>query len=158
MSEMLGNRYFIARQFDKAVTYLEQALSESPGSVDIIKKLIICYIETGDVEKAFNHFYRLGTERSAHHREYGFILRRLSLYRINPQMETKGKIQPGQRKPLSWPGHALFILQSGEVDRILRKSKENHSTAEQNFIHPEKVKIPAPGQPQIVSERTPFKI
>lgn len=56
---MLGNRYFIARQFDKAVTYLEQALSESPGSVDIIKKLIICYIETGDVEKAFNHFYRL---------------------------------------------------------------------------------------------------
>ncbi len=59
MSEMLGNRYFIARHFDKAITYLEQALAESPSSTGIIKKLIICYIQVGQVEKAFNLFYRI---------------------------------------------------------------------------------------------------
>ena len=59
MSEMLGNRYFIARKFGKAIPYLEAALSDAPQAVQIKKKLIICYIQTGQIEKAFRLVYDL---------------------------------------------------------------------------------------------------
>ncbi len=59
MSEMLGNRYFIARRFSKAIPYLEAALEESPHSVKIKKKLIICYIQTGRFEEAFKLVYEV---------------------------------------------------------------------------------------------------
>ena len=59
MSEMLGNRYFIARQFDKAIPYLEAALNEDSSSDKIKKKLIICYIQEGRAEQAFSVFYEL---------------------------------------------------------------------------------------------------
>lgn len=59
MSEMLGNRYFIARQFDKAIPQLEDALIQEQNANKIKKKLIICYIEAGNIEKAFNYFFEL---------------------------------------------------------------------------------------------------
>ncbi len=57
MSEMLGNRYFLARQFDKALQYFETALSESPDNNRIKKRLIICYIHVGQIERALSFFY-----------------------------------------------------------------------------------------------------
>ena len=59
MSEMLGNRYFLARQFDKAIPYLEEALRQSPNGDKIKKKLILCYIQTGQIERAFALFSEL---------------------------------------------------------------------------------------------------
>lgn len=59
MSEMLGNRYFIARQFDKAIPFLEAALNESAFTDKIKKKLIICYIQENKAEKAFDIFYEI---------------------------------------------------------------------------------------------------
>jgi len=59
MSEMLGNRYFIARKFNKAIPYLEAALKESPFAAKIKKKLIICYIQTGRFEEAFKLVYEV---------------------------------------------------------------------------------------------------
>ena len=59
MSEMLGNRYFIARQFDKAMSYLEAALRENASSDKIKKKLIICYIQGGQTDRAFALFFEL---------------------------------------------------------------------------------------------------
>ncbi len=56
MSEMLGNRYFIARQYHKAAEQLEEALIKSADPQKVKKKLIICYIETGQVEKALRLF------------------------------------------------------------------------------------------------------
>ncbi len=57
MSEMLGNRYFISRQYDLAVDHLEKALSEDSQADKIRKKLIICYIQTGHVDRALDYFY-----------------------------------------------------------------------------------------------------
>lgn len=59
MSEMLGNRYFLARQFDKAIPCLEEALLRNPEGHKIKKKLVICYVEVGQVERAFNYFHAL---------------------------------------------------------------------------------------------------
>ncbi|MBD3224916.1 MAG: tetratricopeptide repeat protein [Caldithrix sp.] len=59
MSEMLGNRYFIARQFNKAAIHLERALQDDPDSIKIKKKLIICYIQTGAIKKALHYFYNI---------------------------------------------------------------------------------------------------
>lgn len=59
MSEMLGNRYFIARKFSKAIPYLEAALTETPQSAKIKRKLIICYIQTGHFDDAFRLLYEV---------------------------------------------------------------------------------------------------
>ncbi len=59
MSEMLGNRYFLARQFSKAIPYFEDILQRDPSADFVRKKLIICYIETGKISQAFSLFYEL---------------------------------------------------------------------------------------------------
>lgn len=52
MSEMLANRYFMARKFDRAVPILERLLRENPGKTRMKKKLIICYTQTGELNRA----------------------------------------------------------------------------------------------------------
>ncbi len=59
MSEMLGNRYFIAHQFSRAIPELENALSFQEENDSIKKKLIICYVQVGQIEKALKDFYEL---------------------------------------------------------------------------------------------------
>lgn len=56
---MLGNRYFIARQFSKAIDHLEKSISYSTNPDKIKKKLVICYIQTGNIERALFHFHDL---------------------------------------------------------------------------------------------------
>lgn len=57
MSEMLGNQYFLARNFDKALYQLEMVLKKEPDNEKVKKKLIICYCEVGKVNQALNLFY-----------------------------------------------------------------------------------------------------
>jgi tetratricopeptide (TPR) repeat protein len=59
MSEMLGNRYFLSRKFDKAIPELEFALKGVSEDEKIKKKLIICYIQVGQIEKALPLFEEL---------------------------------------------------------------------------------------------------
>jgi len=59
MSEMLGNRYFIARQFDKAIPQLEDALNSETNTEMVKKKLIICYLQTAQTERALKLFYEV---------------------------------------------------------------------------------------------------
>jgi tetratricopeptide (TPR) repeat protein len=59
MSEMLGNRYFIARQYDKAIPQLEAALTEDANVEKVKKKLVICYVQTVQLEKALKLFYEI---------------------------------------------------------------------------------------------------
>ena len=46
-----------ARQFDKALQYFETALAEAPDNYQIKKRLIICYIFVGQIERALSFFY-----------------------------------------------------------------------------------------------------
>jgi tetratricopeptide (TPR) repeat protein len=59
MSVMLGNRYFIARQYEKAIALLEEALPNSSTPEKIKKKLVICYVQVGKIERALFHFHDL---------------------------------------------------------------------------------------------------
>ncbi|MCZ7601364.1 MAG: tetratricopeptide repeat protein [Melioribacteraceae bacterium] len=59
MNEMLGNQYFIARRFSEACNALEAAYLKNPLNFSIKKKLIICYLQTDQFEKAFQSFYEL---------------------------------------------------------------------------------------------------
>ena len=59
MSVMLGNRYFIARQYEKAISLLEEALPNSNTPEKIKKKLVICYVQVGKIERALMHFHDL---------------------------------------------------------------------------------------------------
>jgi pentatricopeptide repeat protein len=62
MSEMLGNQYFMARNFSKALHQYELMLQEDPDDHKIQKKLIICYCEMGMVKEALNLFDQLTDE------------------------------------------------------------------------------------------------
>jgi len=48
MSEMLGNQYFLARTFDKALVQFEEVIKKEPENEKVKKKLIICYCEVED--------------------------------------------------------------------------------------------------------------
>lgn len=59
MSEMLGNQFFLARRYSDACMVLEQEFEKNPTNLPILKKLIICYLQTDQTEKAFQSFYSL---------------------------------------------------------------------------------------------------
>lgn len=59
MSEMLGNQYFLSRNFSKAKEAYENVLQVEPQNDFVKKRLIICYTQTGEILKAFDLFYEL---------------------------------------------------------------------------------------------------
>ncbi len=59
MSEMLGNQYFIARNYSAAETELEKCLETMPGSKSLKRKLIICFTQTGKISRALEMFTEL---------------------------------------------------------------------------------------------------
>ena len=61
-SEMLGNKYFLARNYSGAAQNLQHVLSQNPINKSARKKIIICYTQTGEIEKAFDNFYTLVKE------------------------------------------------------------------------------------------------
>ena len=56
---MLGNQYFLARNFLKAAENLSLAMRENPANKGIRRKLIVCYTQTGESEKALEIFLSL---------------------------------------------------------------------------------------------------
>ena len=59
MDEMLGNHYFLARNYSRAAELLEKALRTEPKSKPIRRKLIISFSQTGHVDKAMTIFLSL---------------------------------------------------------------------------------------------------
>lgn len=59
MSEMLGNQYFMARNYVSAARELEPVYKKDPQNKPVRRKLIICYVQTRQFDKAFNVFHSL---------------------------------------------------------------------------------------------------
>jgi tetratricopeptide (TPR) repeat protein len=59
MSEMLANQYFLVRNFISAKSIYESILEKDPANKSIKKKLTICYITTGEIDKALTLFLSL---------------------------------------------------------------------------------------------------
>ena len=59
MSEMLGNQYFMARKYAASVPEFEEVLDRTPDDKMIRKKLIICYTQIGQIQRALKLFYSL---------------------------------------------------------------------------------------------------
>lgn len=59
MSEMLGNQFFLARNYAAAAEQLEEALLRDPANKSIRKKVIICLNEIGNIHKALSYFISL---------------------------------------------------------------------------------------------------
>ncbi|NIS24475.1 tetratricopeptide repeat protein [candidate division KSB1 bacterium] len=49
---MLGNRYFLTGKFNEAIPHLEKTLSTHPDEVATLKKLMICYVASENIERA----------------------------------------------------------------------------------------------------------
>ncbi|MBI2429220.1 MAG: tetratricopeptide repeat protein [Ignavibacteriales bacterium] len=61
MNEMLGNQYFLSRNYPLAQTELERALEQNPSNTSVKKKLVICHIQTGSTERAVDLFLEIIT-------------------------------------------------------------------------------------------------
>jgi pentatricopeptide repeat protein len=59
MSEMLGNQYFMARNYSAAQKEFEEVLLKYPENRPAKKKLVVCYTQTGKVKEAFAYFSEL---------------------------------------------------------------------------------------------------
>lgn len=59
MKEMLGNQYFLARNYAKVIECFEPLLKKNKANVSMIKKLIIAYCEVGKIYQAFELFNSL---------------------------------------------------------------------------------------------------
>jgi len=62
MNEMLGNQYFMARNYRAAQDEFELAIKKDPTLNRLKKKLIICYTQTGKVKQAIDLFIELISE------------------------------------------------------------------------------------------------
>ncbi|MDQ7817585.1 MAG: tetratricopeptide repeat protein [Melioribacteraceae bacterium] len=62
MSEMLGNQFFMARNYPAAQKELEEAFLKDPQNISVKKKLVICYTQTGKLKDAINLFSKLLNE------------------------------------------------------------------------------------------------
>lgn len=62
MSEMLGNHYFMVRNYLQAQRELEKALLSDPLNNPLRKKLVICYCQTNQILEALSVFTSLITE------------------------------------------------------------------------------------------------
>jgi tetratricopeptide (TPR) repeat protein len=61
MSEMLGNHYFLARDYAAAIREYRTAFKRSiPKNIE--KKIIICYLTQNNFETAMHHFQRITKE------------------------------------------------------------------------------------------------
>lgn len=56
MSEMLGNYHFLVRNYLSAIEPLEKIIEGEPGAKKAKKKLIVCYTQTNQLEKALHLF------------------------------------------------------------------------------------------------------
>ena len=60
MSEMLGNRYFLGRNFRSAALQYEDTLHKiNTIDIEVVKKLIVCYTKVNRTDDALNHYYSL---------------------------------------------------------------------------------------------------
>jgi tetratricopeptide (TPR) repeat protein len=59
MSEMLGNQYFLGRNFHGAEKEYEECLAKYPDNKILRKKIIICYTQTGKYKQAIDEFLKL---------------------------------------------------------------------------------------------------
>ena len=56
VNEMLGNQYFLARDYVSAERELLPCLEKNPESKPVKRKLIICYTQLGQVSRALEMF------------------------------------------------------------------------------------------------------
>ena len=61
-SEMLGNKYFLARKYKNAAENFQHTLQADPINKSARKKLVICYTQIGQIQKALENFYILVKE------------------------------------------------------------------------------------------------
>lgn len=66
MNEMLGNQYFMARNYLGAATVFQNVLKEDPNNVNARKKLIIAYTQIGKYSKAVDLFTNFINENINH--------------------------------------------------------------------------------------------
>lgn len=59
MTEMLGNQYFMARNYKLAQEEFDKIFTNAPEQKAIKKKLVVCYTQTGRLKDAIKYFMEI---------------------------------------------------------------------------------------------------
>jgi pentatricopeptide repeat protein len=62
MKEMLGNQFFMARNYPAAQKEFEEVYLTKPGNISVKKKLLVCYTQTGKLKEAIKLFCEIINE------------------------------------------------------------------------------------------------
>lgn len=106
MSEMLANQYFLVRNFISAKTLYENILVKDPMNKSIKKKLTICYVTTGEIDKALNVFLSLIKEDIDYVINTDINSEDCACRKIISQIENEEKLYTDEKESLT----ALGIL------------------------------------------------
>ncbi len=128
MSEMLGNQYFMARNYKEAVRALEPVYLKDTSNKSVRRKLIIAYTQTGKLMKALDLFISLVQE------DVGFIINADPIFDDCPCPEIEKQLRVSPKEILSpdiniyngilWlycdPNYSVKFLK-----KVLKESPEN---------------------------------
>jgi len=122
MSEMLGNQYFMARNYSAAEAEFEECLDKYPLEKSIRKKLIICYTQSNKLERALDMFLKLIKE------DINFIVKTDFVEDDCPCPELINKIEDSNNYE---PGTRNYYLMLGIIWLYcnIEKSLENFQKA-----------------------------
>jgi len=95
MSEMLGNQYFMARNYKEAVRALEPDYLKDSSNKSVRRKLIIAYTQTGKLMKALDLFISLVQE------DVGFIINADPIFDYCPFPEIEKQLRVSPKEILS---------------------------------------------------------
>lgn len=95
MSEMLGNQYFMARNYKEAIREFEPIYLTNPTNKSVKRKLIIGYTQTGKIMKAFELFTSLVQE------DISYIINADPIFDDCPCPEIIKQLNPTQKDTAS---------------------------------------------------------
>ena len=145
MSEMLGNQYFMARNYEEALKYLLPVYERNHSNNLVKRKLIICFFMTDKIFKAFDLFYELVLD------DVEFIVKADPVFDDCPCQEiirelnlendsTSKQIEQLLLKGMIWlfcdPKQSLFFLEkAGEIEPHNAKISKTINTISKYLSH-----------------------
>jgi tetratricopeptide (TPR) repeat protein len=95
MSEMLGNQYFMTRNYKEAVRELEAVYLKDSKNKSVQRKLIIAYTQIGKLMKALELFILLVNE------DVNFIINAEPIFEDSPHQEIKKQLKSSPKESVS---------------------------------------------------------
>lgn len=132
MSEMLGNQYFMARNYSAAQKEFEEVLFKYPENRSAKKKLVVCYTQTGRLKESFAYFLELVKS------DIEFIVKTDPIKDDCPCPELIDKLEPKNKEVVD---SFDYNLKSGIIWLYCDINRSNHYFSKLKELDPSNTEI-----------------